>query len=229
MLSTITDSFLSNVNILKKKIDDLGTVKAGGDCPNIFSDKVTAECTVPIYSNGINNEGLYGYTSVESKLIPSRTLTISARGTIGASFLRMTPYVPIIRLISIIPNDKGGDVWIHQMVKRMIFEKNGSVQQQLTVPEVCGFNIPYPPQEEMNKYELLTTPIVNTIHSNKLEINCLIKQRDELLPLLMNGQVSVMPSEVNCDLSVLVEYQFAYGFSISPIVSFQFRIVINNI
>ena len=168
MLSTITDSFLSNVNILKKKIDDLGTVKAGGDCPNIFSDKVTAECTVPIYSNGINNEGLYGYTSVESKLIPSRTLTISARGTIGASFLRMTPYVPIIRLISIIPNDKGGDVWIHQMVKRMIFEKNGSVQQQLTVPEVCGFNIPYPPQEEMNKYELLTTPIVNTIHSNTL-------------------------------------------------------------
>ena len=43
--------------------------------------------------------------------------------------------------------------------------------------------------------------IFSIIDSNIEEINHLIKQRDELLPLLMNGQVSVMPSEVNCDLS----------------------------
>ena len=42
--------------------------------------------------------------------------------------------------------------------------------------------------------------IFSIIDSNIEEINHLIKQRDELLPLLMNGQVSVMPSEVNCDL-----------------------------
>ena len=34
-----------------------------------------------------------------------------------------------------------------------------------------------------------------------LEVSNLLTQRDELLPLLMNGQVSVMPSAVNCDLS----------------------------
>ncbi|MBD5284546.1 MAG: restriction endonuclease subunit S, partial [Bacteroides sp.] len=39
------------------------------------------------------------------------------------------------------------------------------------------------------------------IESNQNENNELQKQRDELLPLLMNGQVSVMPLATNCDLS----------------------------
>lgn len=43
--------------------------------------------------------------------------------------------------------------------------------------------------------------IYSIIDSNVNEINLLVKQRDELLPLLMNGQVSVMHREVNCDLS----------------------------
>ena len=201
MLDTITDYYLSSSSILKECIRNLGTIKAGGDCPTIFKNEVSEEFKIPIYSNGINNEGLYGYTTNESKIVPSRTLTIAARGTIGASFIRMTPYVPIIRLISIIPYDKGGDIWIHQMVNRMTFEKNGSVQQQLTVPEISNFNIPYPSSTEILKYESQTTPILQIIHSNKTEINKLQNLRDTLLPLLMNGQVSVMPQEVNCDLS----------------------------
>ncbi|PWB01527.1 restriction endonuclease subunit S [Duncaniella muris] len=43
--------------------------------------------------------------------------------------------------------------------------------------------------------------IYSIIDSNVSEINLLVKQRDELLLLLMNGQVSVMPTAVNCDLS----------------------------
>lgn len=37
--------------------------------------------------------------------------------------------------------------------------------------------------------------------SNRNEIAALTAQRDELLPLLMNGQVSVRPRALNCDLS----------------------------
>lgn len=43
--------------------------------------------------------------------------------------------------------------------------------------------------------------LIDIVLKNELEISLLKKQRDELLPLLMNGQVSVMPTEVNCDLS----------------------------
>ncbi len=45
-------------------------------------------------------------------------------------------------------------------------------------------------------------PILSKKRQIEVEIKALIQERDELLPLLMNGQVSVMPSEVNCDLSL---------------------------
>ena len=42
-----------------------------------------------------------------------------------------------------------------------------------------------------NKFEKEVAPILNLIISNQAEISSLTRQRDELLPLLMNGQVSV--------------------------------------
>lgn len=44
------------------------------------------------------------------------------------------------------------------------------------------------------------SPWLVQIKRNEAEIKVLTIQRDELLPLLMNGQVSVMPTAVNCDL-----------------------------
>ena len=48
--------------------------------------------------------------------------------------------------------------------------------------------------------EITFAKLSEKIVDNRNEIVALTKQRDELLPLLMNGQVSVMPTEVNCDL-----------------------------
>ena len=44
--------------------------------------------------------------------------------------------------------------------------------------------------------------ISSVIICNRNEISKLNRQKDELLPLLMNGQVSVKPTEINCDLSL---------------------------
>ena len=73
----------------------------------------------------------------------------------------------------------------------MKFKKNGSVQQQLTVPEVSFIEIPYPSSEILHVYNEIASPIVEMIERNIYEGENLTKQRDELLPLLMNGQVSV--------------------------------------
>lgn len=42
-----------------------------------------------------------------------------------------------------------------------------------------------------NKFEKEVAPILNLIISNQAEISSLTRQRDELLPLLMNGQVTI--------------------------------------
>lgn len=52
----------------------------------------------------------------------------------------------------------------------------------------------------LTQFEKIVAPIFQQYVANNVEISLLKKKRDELLPLLMNGQVSVMPSEVNCDL-----------------------------
>ncbi len=53
------------------------------------------------------------------------------------------------------------------------------------------------------RYSRIVNPMIGQILANEREIRDIKRFRDELLPLLMNGQVSVMPTVVNCDLYLL--------------------------
>ena len=190
LIATITDNlFLSKKDDLPmRRLGDIADITAGGDCPDVFSKERTHKCSIPIYSNGVENEGLYGYTSKAT--INKRSITVAARGTIGYCYRREGGYVPIIRLLSLCPKHEGGDTYLHQIISRMTFRKNGSVQQQLTVPEISSIRIPYPSEKELINYEHITRPLVEHINRNKLETATLIMQRNELLPLLINGLVN---------------------------------------
>ena len=107
--------FLSNAETLPKRfIGDIASIKAGGDCPQEWSKYKTKDCQIPIYSNGTDNEGLYGYT--KEPTILKRGISVAARGTIGYCTMRNGGYVPIIRLLAVTPNDIGGDVYLHQIL-----------------------------------------------------------------------------------------------------------------
>ena len=182
--------FLSNAETLPKRfIGDIASIKAGGDCPQEWSKYKTKDCQIPIYSNGTENEGLYGYT--KEPTILKRGITVAARGTIGYCTMRNGGYVPIIRLLAVTPNDIGGDVYLHQIFNRIKFRNDGSIQQQLTVPSLASIEIPYPNASTLKAFANITYPLIEKIKQNKIQIEELTKQRDELLPLLMNGQVSV--------------------------------------
>ncbi len=79
------------------------SIAAGGDKPIDFSKDKTEKNTVAIFSNGIENDGLYGYT--DKATVNEKSITISARGTIGFCKKRTEPYVPIIRLLVVIPSE----------------------------------------------------------------------------------------------------------------------------
>ncbi|EBR4567877.1 restriction endonuclease subunit S, partial [Salmonella enterica] len=72
-----------------KKISEIALVKAGGDKPSNCVGFRSDEYSIPIFSNGISSEGLYGYTNISVVNKPS--ITVSARGTIGYSVLRLKP------------------------------------------------------------------------------------------------------------------------------------------
>ncbi|MDR3256663.1 MAG: restriction endonuclease subunit S [Endomicrobium sp.] len=84
-----------------KRIGKISDIKAGGYKPQIYSEIKTEICSVPIYSNGIVNEGLFGYT--DNANYPKNSITVSARGTIGYCELRNQPFEAIVRLIVIMP------------------------------------------------------------------------------------------------------------------------------
>jgi type I restriction enzyme S subunit len=170
-----------------KNIGEVATVKAGGDKPAVISSDKTKECPIPIYSNGISNDGLYGYTN--KAIINSQSVTISARGTIGFCVLRNKPFVPIIRLISLTPNFKGSAKYFYEALTHFIFENSGSVQQQLTVPQVQSIKILYPNEDILKMFDNITSPMIDKIEILKEENQQLSSLRDWLLPMLMNGQV----------------------------------------
>lgn len=58
------------------------------------------------------------------------------------------------------------------------------------------------PQKVSTQFFAVIESIHAKIDSNITENNSLTALRDELLPLLINGQVSIRPTSVNCDLSL---------------------------
>jgi hypothetical protein len=62
----------------------------------VFNFNVLDYANVPILSNGIGGKSLYGWT--DKAKINQPSLTISARGTIGWTSFRDTPFFPIVRL-----------------------------------------------------------------------------------------------------------------------------------
>lgn len=163
---------------------------AGGDKPKIVSATQTENCPYPIYSNGISDEGLYGFTN-EYK-IKDESVTVSARGTIGFVCLRHTPYTPIVRLVTLIPNtDVLSAKYLYLWLRNSSIHGTGTTQQQLTVPDFRKTEIVLPTKEEMASFTDTVTPLFEAIWVNQVENAKLSNMRDALLPKLMSGELDV--------------------------------------
>ena len=118
------------------KIKEIAKVTAGGDKPKIVSNSYSNETPIPIYSNGMENDGLYGYTNIPK--VDADTVTISARGVnVGKVCYRETAFLPIVRLLSLIPNRSVINAkYMYYNLKMMNISGTGSAQPQITVPMI---------------------------------------------------------------------------------------------
>ncbi len=122
---------------------------AGGDKPDKVSDTKTEEYPYPIYSNGLQDKGLYGYTNIYK--VEEECITISARGTIGFPLVRNERFVPIVRLIVVIPKDYIFSKYLKYYLESKIVVQSGSSIPQLTVPMVKQIEILVPQLEEQQE------------------------------------------------------------------------------
>ena len=174
-------------------VSTLGNVSimgAGGDKPQNVSPIKTDFYKYPIYSNGLSNEGLYGFT--DKPKIYEESVTVSARGTIGFVCLRHIPYVPIVRLVTLTPKTEIISAkYLYLWLKQLHITGTGTTQQQLTVPDFQKTEILLPSQEIVTLFTATVDPIFEKIRANQNENEKLSSLRDTLLPKLMSGELDV--------------------------------------
>ena len=73
--------------------------------------------------------------------------------------------------------------------------KTGNILPNMNKEEFSNILVVYPSKDVLQRFHTIASGIFSQINNNVIELNSLTKQRDELLPLLMNGQVSLL----NCD------------------------------
>jgi len=143
------DTLLTFENdVPRKKLGDICKIISGGDVPKgHWSTEKTDEYKIPIYSNGVEANGLYGYT--DNARITEPSVTIAGRGAgCGNSILRKESYFPIIRLLSLVPNEYVDVDYLFYCIKTIKFQIPQSGIPQLTVPMVSEYCIPVPNKDK---------------------------------------------------------------------------------
>ena len=154
-------------------VDVCEELYAGGDAPKEYSKQKTKEYTIPIYSNGVGENSLYGFSNISR--VEKDAVTISARGTIGYTRVRESPFLPIVRLIVAIPNPKLINIYYLQLiVSSLNIYRNGNSIPQLTIPMIRGEKIPLPTIEdqeeivrELEKYQKMIDGAKQVVNNYK--------------------------------------------------------------
>ena len=134
-----------------KRLGDLFELSAAGDLQTECSSRIKTDINIhPIYSNGLEDAGLYGYTSKPRYRADS--ITITGRGTLGHAEYRTLDFDAIIRLIVMRPSKRlDGRYVAFQINYSNPFHFEITSIPQLTVPQVAQALIPFPPLAEQRK------------------------------------------------------------------------------
>ena len=128
-----------------KTLGEVCYISAGGDAPkDSMSKQKTEKYSVPIISNGIGENALYGYT--DAAKIEEPAVTVAARGTIGYAEYRDYPFYPIIRLLTAIPKDTTvvNTKYLYYCLQGKQYSVPMGGIPQLTAPELKKVEIPIP-------------------------------------------------------------------------------------
>ena len=160
------------------KLREICSISSAGDKPKTFSEVSTNVCNIPVFGNGRDNEGLVGYT--DKALINDEAITISARGSsCGATFYHATPYTPIVRLLSLIPEkDKVDAKYLYYQVKNRGFKSTGSGQPQITIPQIADCKVEI--EENIPKQEKIAD-ILFSLDSKIANNNKIIEASEKLM------------------------------------------------
>jgi len=178
------------------RLGEVFSIYAGGDISKInYSPIKTQKFIYPIYSNTLENKGLYGFS--DTYKFPENSITVTGRGNLGYAIPRYEKYHAIIRLLVLIPKIKLNIKYVSDFINAKIkIHFDGSSIPQLTRPKISFYLLPLPPLPEQHKI----ADFLSTI-DKKIEHHTTKKQKLEelfrtLLHELMTAKVRVNEVEL---------------------------------
>ena len=148
----------------KYTIKDIFDLSAGGDVDKEhFSVYKTSECCYPIYSNSLENHGLYGYTS--NPKYKADSVTITGRGSVGHAEYRVDKFDAIIRLLVLEPKDnKVCAQFVADYINNCVdFPLESTGVPQLTAPQIMNIELELPQYDEQKDIATLLSDVNNLI------------------------------------------------------------------
>ena len=203
LFESYVQAVFENGNWETKTIEEVcDEIFAGGDAPkNNYSIEPNEKYQIPIYANAVKDRGLYGYSDFARVTKPS--ITISARGSgTGHTEIRFENYLPIVRLIVLIPNLSLINLeFLKYSIDNLEILRSGSAIPQLTVPMIKEYNLPLPLLKEqqtiVQKLDALSaeTKKLEAIYQQK--INDLEELKKSVLQKAFSGELTSTGSVTN--------------------------------
>ena len=163
----------------------------GGDIPFVTIDDIRGNLFVFEAQRTLSTKGA---DSQEKKYLPIGSLSVSCIGTIGVMGFVARLAQTNQQINSIVFEHEYNKEFLYFSLK-LYYEnakaKTGNVFANMSKEEFASIIVAYPPKQILQAFHNKVAPIFDSIKNNTEEINSLTKQRDELLPLLMNGQATV--------------------------------------
>jgi len=161
------------------KLEEIFDIQVGGDIYKLnFSKQKNERYKFPIYSNSLENNGLYGYA--DTYQYPENCITVTGRGTLGRATPRFEKFNAIIRLLVLIPKANISIMFVSEYINARIgFRVEKTSIPQLTAPKLAKYKLPLPPLPEQQKI----AEILSTV-DKRLE---LLKKKKEKLERIKKG------------------------------------------
>ena len=165
-----------------------------------------------------------GYDSCSTRLLPAKSILMSSRAPIGLLAIAGCEVCTNQGFKSFVCKDplyyQYLFYYLHNHMKQIEQMGSGTTFKEVSRDDCLRFPVLNPQNDLIEKYSSKVEPLFQSQLQNQKEIDRLQRLRDELLPMLLNGQVSVgkenvydfkpvdmplaaEPSEVNCDLYYL--------------------------
>ena len=158
--------------------------------------KELANGIYPVYGTG----GLMRY--VNDYLFSGESVLLPRKGSLSNFMYVNEAFWTVDTMFYTKEKMKGAAKYIFYSLRYVDITRYDSGTGVPSMTSISYYAMPFvqPPQNILGLFNQKVSPWLKQIKRNEKEISQLIAQRDELLPLLMNGQLSVRPTAVNCDL-----------------------------